>query len=287
MGMTIPRRCFGGTIMRLRPVLLGLGILVALTVAAPCFAETDDATRAARWADLRAQIFGERAMEDGTSMLTIEAPDRAEDAALVPVTIRVADPLRRTIDQLYFVIDDNPSPLAGRFAFGPAANPSEIAIRVRVDDYTYLHAVAETRDGRLYFVARFIKAAGGCSAPAGKDQVLAMQRLGQMKMTLKGPGRIVVPLEAHLLVSHPNSSGMQMDQVTRNYVPADFVRTIRLRYGGKPLLTLESDISISEDPSLTFAFVPSAPSGEIEAAVEDSSNRHFERSWPVKVEPGM
>jgi hypothetical protein len=32
--------------------------------------------------------------------------------------------------------------------------------------------------------------------------------------------------------------------------------------------------------------VPSAASGEIEAAVEDSSNRHFERSWPVKVEPG-
>jgi hypothetical protein len=33
--------------------------------------------------------------------------------------------------------------------------------------------------------------------------------------------------------------------------------------------------------------VPSAASGEIEVAVEDSSNRHFERSWPVKVEPGM
>jgi sulfur-oxidizing protein SoxY len=270
--------------MRLRPMLLGIGVLLA--VAVPASAETDEATRAARWADLRAQIFGERAIEQGAGVLAIEAPDRADDAALVPVTIRLMDPLRRDIDQLYFVIDDNPSPLAGRFVFGPAADPSEIAIRVRVDDYTYLHAVAETRDGKLYSVARFIKAAGGCSAPAGKDQVLAMQRLGQMKMTMKGPARLGEPLEAHLLVSHPNNSGMQMDQVTRNYVPADFVRTIRLRYSGKPLLTMESDISISEDPSLTFAFVPSAASGEIEAAVEDSSNRHFERSWPVKVEPG-
>jgi len=270
--------------MRLRLMLLGIGVLLA--VAVPAAAETDEATRAARWADLRAQIFGERAIEQGAGVLAIEAPDRADDAALVPVTIRLMDPLRRDIDQLYFVIDDNPSPLAGRFTFGSAADPSEIAIRVRVDDYTYLHAVAETRDGKLYSFARFIKAAGGCSAPAGKDQVLAMQRLGQMKMTIKGPARLGEPLEAHLLVSHPNNSGMQMDQVTRNYVPADFVRTIRLRYSGKPLLTMESDISISEDPSLTFAFVPSAASGEIEAAVEDSSNRHFERSWPVKVEPG-
>jgi sulfur-oxidizing protein SoxY len=287
MGMTAPRRWFGGTIMRLRPMLLGVGLLFAVGVAAPASAETDEPTRAARWADLRAQIFGERAMEDGASLLSIEAPERAEDAAIVPVKILIADALRRDIDQLYFVIDDNPSPLAGRFAFGPAADASEIALRVRVDDYTYLHAVAETRDGRLYSVARFIKAAGGCSAPAGKDQALALQRLGQMKMTMKGSPHLGQPLEAHLLVSHPNSSGMQMDQVTRNYVPADFVRTIRLRYGGKPLLTMESDISISEDPSLTFAFMPSADAVEIEAAVEDSSNRHFERSWPVKVEPGM
>ncbi len=286
MGMSTSRRCFGGTIMGLRPLLLGIGVLLAAALAPPAFGETDEATRAARWTDLRAQIFGDRAMADGAGLLTIETPERAEDAALVPVRIRIADTLRRDIGQLYFVIDDNPSPLAGRFAFGPAADPSEIAIRVRVDDYTYLHAVAETKDGRLYAVAHFIKAAGGCSAPAGKDQVLAMQRLGEMKMTMKGSPHLGEPLEAHLLVSHPNSSGMQMDQVTRNYVPADFVRTIRLSYGGVRLLSMDSDISISEDPSLTFAFVPSAAGGDIEVAVEDSSNRHFERSWPVKIEPG-
>src|SRR4051812_41926990 len=142
--------------MRLRTMLLGFGALLAVAALAPASAETDEATRAARWADLRAQIFGERAIEDGASLLAIETPDRAEDAALVPVRIRIADALRRNIEQLYFVIDDNPSPLAGRFAFGPAADPSEIAIRVRVDDYTYLHAIAETRDGKLYSVARFI-----------------------------------------------------------------------------------------------------------------------------------
>jgi len=44
--------------------------------------EHDAKAHAARWADLRAQIFGERAMADGAGLMTIETPERAEDAAL-------------------------------------------------------------------------------------------------------------------------------------------------------------------------------------------------------------
>src|SRR5215468_12322796 len=177
----------GGTIMRMTPLLLSAVLFLA--VAPLAVAEVDEATRAQRWAELSAQIFGDRTILDGSGLIAIEAPDRAEDAAIVPVKIRIGDEERRKVKQLYLVIDDNPSPLAGRFAFGPAADPREIAVRVRVDDYTYLHAVAEMADGRLFAVQRFIKAAGGCSAPAGKDQALALQRLGQMKLALKGAAR--------------------------------------------------------------------------------------------------
>src|SRR5207244_10429907 len=95
---------------------------------------------------------------------------------------------------LYLVIDDNPSPLAAHFLFGTLADKREIATRVRIDDYTYLHAVAETADGRLYSTARFVKAAGGCSAPAGKDQALALERLGKMKLTWPTEPHPVPPL---------------------------------------------------------------------------------------------
>lgn len=264
-------------------------VLLAFALGSAPFAasaEVDEAARAARWADLRGAIFGDRTIEDGAGVLSIEAPSRADDAALVPVKIALGEALRHEINELYLIIDDNPSPLAGRFSFGPVAQPSTVATRVRVDDYTYLHAVAETKDGRLYGVARFIKAAGGCSAPAGKDQALAQARLGKMKMSMQGRAQAGKPIEAHLLVSHPNNSGMQMDQLTRNYIPADFVRSIRISYNGEKVLTLESDISISEDPSLTFAFLPGEAGGEIKAEIDDSSNRHFEQSWPVKVEPG-
>ena len=148
-------------------------------VAAPTEAE-----RAARWSDLRHAIFGERAVEDAGGLVAIEAPDRAEDAAIVPVTIKVSEKLATEMRGLYLVIDYNPSPLAAHFVLGPLADARQIETRVRIDDYTYLHAVAETADGRLYATARFIKAAGGCSAPAGKDQALALKRLGKMKLVL-------------------------------------------------------------------------------------------------------
>jgi sulfur-oxidizing protein SoxY len=268
------------------PVLAAAILLASACLPVVASAEVDEAARAARWAGLRAAIFGDRALEDGTELVSIEAPDRAEDAAIVPVRVSFAEAVRPRLSHLYLVIDDNPSPLAGSFAFGPAARPSAVATRIRVDDYTYLRAIAETADGHLYATQRFIKAAGGCSAPAGKDQALAAERIGRMKMTLAGRVRLGEPVEAHLLVSHPNSSGMQMDQLTRNYVPADFVRSIKVSYNGEAVLTLESDISISEDPSLTFAFVPGAAVGELKTEVDDSSNRHFEQSWPVKVDPG-
>ena len=69
----------------------------------------------ARWSDLRHAIFGDRVVEDAGNLVTIDAPARAEDAAIVPVAISIAEPLAPEIRSLYLIIDDNPSPLAAHF----------------------------------------------------------------------------------------------------------------------------------------------------------------------------
>jgi sulfur-oxidizing protein SoxY len=262
-------------------------LLLLVVLGGAARAEPSEAERAARWSDLRHAIFGDRVVEDAGDLVAIDAPERAEDAAIVPVTIRVSETLGSEIRGLYLVIDDNPSPLAAHFVLGPLADTKEITTRVRIDDYTYLHAVAETKDGRLYATAQFIKAAGGCSAPAGKDQALALERLGKMKLTLAERLRPDAPINAKLLISHPNNSGLQMDQVSRNYIPADFMQTLEITYNGQSVFRLESDIAISEDPSFSFSFRPSglgAP-GVIKAEILDSSRRHFTQSWPVAAAP--
>jgi sulfur-oxidizing protein SoxY len=262
-------------------------LLLLVVLGAAARAEPSEAERAARWSDLRHAIFGDRIVQDAGDLVAIDAPARAEDAAIVPVSIRVAETLGPEIRGLYLVIDNNPSPLAAHFVLGPLADTKEITTRVRIDDYTYLHAVAETKDGRLYATAQFIKAAGGCSAPAGKDQALALERLGKMKLTLAERLRPDAPINAKLLISHPNNSGLQMDQVSRNYIPADFMQTLEITYNGQSVFRLESDIAISEDPSFSFSFRPSGPGapGVIKAEILDSSRRHFTQSWPVAAAP--
>jgi sulfur-oxidizing protein SoxY len=260
--------------------ILVFAVMLGFAAAMPARAEMDEAARAARWADLRHAIFGERPVSDGAALVSIDAPARAENAALVPVTLRVDSSRSKDVRKLYLVIDDNPSPLAAVFSFGPAADPHEIATRVRVDDYTNLHAVAEMADGTLFVAEHFIKAAGGCSAPAGNDPALAMARLGKMKLRFAGTPQPGLPATAQLLISHPNSSGLQMDQLTRNYIPADFIQQVRISYAGKAVLTVDSDIALSEDPSFRFALLPEA-TGEIKVEVDDSSQRHFSQSWPL------
>jgi sulfur-oxidizing protein SoxY len=140
---------------------LGAGLLTSLSVRA----EETEADRAARWHDLQQAIFGDKQLQDGQGVVQLEPPVRALDAALVPITISLSG--ARPIKGVYLVIDENPSPLAAHVAFGPAADPRLLKLRVRVNQYTQMHAVAETADGQLYEVMKFVKAAGGCSAPAG------------------------------------------------------------------------------------------------------------------------
>src|SRR6185437_4283369 len=135
------------------------------------------------WPGLVQDIFNNRTMNDGSDVIGIEMPTRAEDAAIVPVTLKskLSPDDDRHLRSITLVIDQNPAPMAARFELGPEARVSEISTRVRVNSYTNVHAVAELSDGKLYMVKTFVKASGGCSAPTIKNAEEAKARLGQMK----------------------------------------------------------------------------------------------------------
>src|ERR1700736_5988589 len=173
------------------------------------------------WPGLVQDIFKNRAMNDGAGVVAIEMPYRAEDAAIVPVTLRAVLPPgdTRHILAITLVIDQNPAPMAARFELGRDSSVSEISTRVRVNNYTDVHAVAELSDGTLYVSKTYVKASGGCSAPAGKNAEEAQNRLGQMRY--RQFAREEAPAsrirEAQIMIGHPNNSGLQMDQVTQLY----------------------------------------------------------------------
>lgn len=249
---------------------------------APLIDAADVAMRAERWGVLRNAIFGDRKVQDGAAVLTLETPARAIDAGLVPIAIELKTP--QPLKSLYLVIDNNPSPLASHFTFGPLADPKSIKLRVRINEYTLMHAVAETRDGTLFGVERFIKAAGGCSAPAGSDDAEALKSMGQMKLKLLGPFTAGKSLPVQLMMRHPNFNGMQMNQVTRHFTPARFIRTTDVTFNDASVFHMESDISISTDPVMSFSFVP-PKAGNLKVVVRDTSDGVFEDTFLIPSEP--
>ncbi|MFK8252133.1 quinoprotein dehydrogenase-associated SoxYZ-like carrier [Ancylobacter terrae] len=264
--------------MRYAKPLLAVAVLIALTTAA----EAQEAGADRTWNELKPDVFGERPITDGSPLVRLTAPTRAEDAAMVPVEAEVMLPAGdpRTIRKLTLIVDENPAPVAATFTFGGQRHDVTLATRLRVNSYSYVRAIAETSDGALHMAERYVKASGGCSAPAMKDEEAALKNIGQMKLRYVADGQQGDATQANrlsrlqLMIRHPNYSGLQMDQVTRLYIPAKFVNQIAVKQGDDLVFTMEGGISLSEDPNIQFSFEPNGKEIRVEAA--DTDGRSFE-----------
>ncbi|HVZ05167.1 quinoprotein dehydrogenase-associated SoxYZ-like carrier [Hyphomicrobium sp.] len=235
----------------------------------------DDDTAA--WDGIKTATFGDRNILNGVGKIALEAPYRAEDASTVPISVRMPADFAKGVKSLTLVVDKNPSPVVATFTYGDAAGTSDrvLATRVRIDQYSNVRAIAETTDGKLYMTSRFVKASGGCSAPASKDPEEAAKSMGKMriKTAFKDPKNPSLQ-EAELMIKHPNNSGMQMDQLTGLYTPAHFVDKIVVHSGKKLVFSMVGGISISENPHFRFTY-EGAPGDPIVVRAEDNKNNVF------------
>lgn len=211
------------------------------------------------WVSLRSEVFAERAIAENDGVVQIDAPERAEDAALVPVTVRVAPNVKGALKSLTLIIDQNPAPVAAALTFGPGAGQGggerRFSTRVRIDTYSYVRAIVETEDGALHMASTFVKASGGCSAPAPKDIDGASADLGKIVARNFEPALPATPLrEAQIMIRHPNINGLQMDPVTRAYTPARFIKDVTVTRGEDLVFRSELSISISADPHFRFTY---------------------------------
>lgn len=233
---------------------------------------------------LKSEHFGKRSIEESDKVIKLSAPIRAEDPALVPIKItsRFAQSKDRYIKSITLFIDNNPVPYSAEFHFTPESGRADLAMRVRVNTYTYVRAVAETNDGKLSMNKVFVKATGGCSAPIGADLEEAMKRLGKMKFRIDGDPQTNTPTLAQLLISHPNVTGLQMDQVSRIYKPSHYIEEMNISFNGKPVLRAKTDIAISADPNFRFYFVP-RENGILKADIKDNTGLSFSGTFDIEL----
>ena len=234
------------------------------------------------WRKVRTDLFGARPIADegANGRISLQLPARAADAAVVPLSVSVRTrPGEARPTKLYLLIDRNPSPIAGIFEFGEGSGSSELETRVRIEEYTWVRVVAEMADGQLLGTQRFVKAAGGCSAPAGKSLAERLAGRGQMKWRIDPPVDASLPTSVQLMIRHPNNSGLAMDQLTHLYDPPYFVRNVRVMRGNELVLSADVDFSISENPAFRFTVRPGAGAG-LHATMTDSNEQTFESSAP-------
>lgn len=235
------------------------------------------------WEDLRIDVVGDAPLADGAALFDVDAPYRAHDAATVPVVIRQTDPAA-TISAVTVVIDENPAPVAAEMTFGPAMAPLEFELRVRVNQYSNVRVIAETPEG-LMMNGRYVKASGGCSAPASRDPEIALASMGQMKLKMFGDAaQMSVPRrEAQIMVRHPNYSGLQRDQVTQLFIPAHFIDHMEVWQGDELLFTMDGGISISENPVFRFSYADNGATA-LTVKATDTEGNAFEQVLPKTAE---
>jgi sulfur-oxidizing protein SoxY len=266
----------------------GGALALAIALGAGALAQSPAPPDASRdpWPSLVSDLFHDRAMQNGEGLITLDAPYRAEDAALVPMTLGFELPPGETrqVKKITLVIDQNPAPMAASFEVGPNSGLTSIATRLRVNDYTNVHEVAELSDGQLYVVQKYVKAAGGCSAPAGKNMEEANAHLGEMRLReiAAKPDAASTPAlhEAQLMIRHPNNSGLQMDQVSHLYIPARYIDSLKVFQGDDLVFAMEGGISISEDPNFRFTYKPNG-ARVMRAEARDTGGRQFRSEWPI------
>lgn len=265
--------------------ILFQGLITLLLLNGPLHAadEQDEV-----WKDLKQDIFAQKKISESPSFMSIDAPYRAHDAALVPITIKADKPGAGVhYKTLTLVIDNNPVPVAARFELSPKLGALHLETRVRIDQYSHVRAIIETNDGKLYMATKYVKASGGCSAPAMKDMDAKMAMLGKSKLrqfTLANQPEKArqSQREIQVMVRHPNYSGMQLNQETGYYIPAHYVKEIVINLDGEQLMKVDGAISLSEDPAIRFRFMAETSEPVISLTVKDTKKQTFDNQWQLK-----
>lgn len=103
------------------------------------------------------KAFGGSAAEK-SGAVTINAPDIAENGAVVPVGMTTTLP---KVQQMAILVDKNPNALAAQFTVTADTEPF-VATRVKMAQTSNVHALVKA-DGKWYVVTKEVKVTlGGC-----------------------------------------------------------------------------------------------------------------------------
>ncbi len=237
------------------------------------------------WDAIRTGVFGARTIHEAGDAVLLTAPTRPTDQRVVPIGVEAAFADGRTVKSLTLIVDENPSPVAAVFDVGGKRDSFKIATNLRLNAATDVRAIVEASDGELYMAQRFVKFAGGqgaCAAPAmGSPEEIAAN-MGKMTLTPErsaGAQTEIAPT-ARLTISHPNHTGMVLDQITLLYTPLRIITDLEVRQGDERVFAMKGSITLSQNPVIDFDYRVNGAE-TMQVMVRDSDGAEWEKSFPI------
>lgn len=237
------------------------------------------------WDGLKADIFGARAIQDGDGVVELSAPMRPADQSAVPVSVAARFSDGRTIRSVRIIVDENPSPLAAVFTIGGQRPQVRLGASFRFNSATDVRAVIEASDGQLYMAERHVRFAGGqaaCSAPPQGDPAEILASMGKMRLVSPPAPAALSPIEARaqLEISHPNHTGMVLDQISLLYIPLRMVSQVEVNQGDEPVFSMAGSITLSQNPAIDFDYRINGAS-RMNVSVRDTDGATWTASFPI------
>lgn len=269
-------------------------IHLGLTVGAMCAALSMSSTAALSveltWAELKPSVFGQRLITRNEQVVKLEVPYRAKDDRQVPVSVHASLPNGAKVKSVTIIIDENPMPVSLTVRPEQQRSSMWVSANMRFNGPSPVRAVVESENGQLFMSEAIVKTSGlgACAAPPTTTLDVAAETLGNMRLT-----QIVTPLKVSTItkpvmrtqldISHPNLTGLQLDQITLRYILPRYVEKIAIDQGDDKLMTIEAGISLAENPSIAFDYVSNgADKMQIEA--QDTDETVFRHS--LQINPG-
>lgn len=234
------------------------------------------------WPVIKEAFFANRPIEEA-DFIQLTAPKRAESGAQVPFSIALDQDKghAKAIKKIYVIVDANPIQLAATYNLTEELGKFNLSTRIRLETDSFVRAIGETADGKLYMAAVPIRAAGGCGGIIDADETAVRASAGKIKMNVESPVKFGAATPATFIIKHPMRTGLQRDLVSQGFLPAFFINKATFTYNDKTVFDVDLNVGTSEDPYLKFDFVPKEP-GILKVKATDNEGKSFTHEMEVK-----
>lgn len=203
-----------------------------------------------QWAAIQESFFPNASVQDAGAQISINAPEQAENAAIVPFSLDV-NLQHDHIKSIHLFTDANPILHTATFNLPQHQPHFSLATRIRLEKNSIVRVIVETTTDKYLMQTVAIKTpGGGCGGGAMTNEAKLRAEAGKMKIKFATPNQDGTQPFV-LLIKHPMRTGFERT-FQGYYAKAWFMEKVQIKADGQLLIDAKLGPGISADPYFKF-----------------------------------